>query len=149
MFEWKKFNDVRVTPGDPECNDVLRLDGMDNDFLDPEPNNILRLEGMRWVSGLLILINNGFTLFVFVIFRYLYIIRCYSAEQPKDTGVFSCPRCLRSLKVVRCRSVQSGCLHYMPHGLSSTLDYMKLRYYITLEQARYITQLLLLIRRKE
>ena len=81
-------SDVRVTPEDPERNDVLRLEGMDNDFVDPERNNILWLKGMRRESGLLILINNGFTLLV--IFRYLYKIRCYSAEQPKDTGVFSC-----------------------------------------------------------
>ena len=81
-------SDVRVTPEDPERNDVLRLEGMDNDFVDPERNNILQLKGMRRESGLLILINNGFTLLV--IFRYLYKIRCYSAEQPKDTGVFSC-----------------------------------------------------------
>ena len=60
-----------MTPEDPERNDVLRLEGMDNDFGDPERNDILRLEGMRWESGLSILINNGFTLFVFVIFRYL------------------------------------------------------------------------------
>ena len=59
------------TPEDPERNDFLRLEGMDNDFGDPERNDILRLEGMRWESGSLILINNGFTLFVFVIFRYL------------------------------------------------------------------------------
>ena len=79
---------MRVTPEDPERNDVLRLEGMDNDFVDPERNDILWLKGMRRESGLLILINNGFTLLV--IFRYLYKIRCYSAEQPKDTGVFSC-----------------------------------------------------------
>ena len=60
-----------MTSEDPERNDVLRLEGMDNDFGDPERNDILRLEGMRWESGLLILINNGFTLFVFVIFHYL------------------------------------------------------------------------------
>ena len=60
-----------MTPEDPERNNVLRLEGMDNDFGDPECNDILRLEGMRWESGSLILINNGFTLFVFVIFRYL------------------------------------------------------------------------------
>ena len=36
-----------VTPGDPERNDILPLEGMDNDFVDPERNNILRLEGMR------------------------------------------------------------------------------------------------------
>ena len=60
-----------MTPEDPERNDVLQLEGMDNDFGDPERNDILRLEGMRRESGLLILINNGFTLFVFVIFRYL------------------------------------------------------------------------------
>ena len=60
-----------MTPEDPERNDVLRLEGMDNDFGDPERNDILRLEGMRRESGLLILINNGFTLFVFVIFRNL------------------------------------------------------------------------------
>ena len=63
---------VRVTPGDPERNNVLRLEGTDNDFVDPERNDILRLEGMRDGSrGLLILINNGFALFVFIIFRYL------------------------------------------------------------------------------
>ena len=44
---------------------------MDNDFEDPERNDVLQLEGLRRESGLLILINNGFTLFVFVIFRYL------------------------------------------------------------------------------
>ena len=35
-------------------------------------------------------------------------------------------------KVVRCRSVQSSCLHYMPRGVSSSLDYMHvaLSYYI-------------------
>ena len=38
---------VRVTPGDPERNNVLRLEGTDNDFVDPERNDILRLEGMR------------------------------------------------------------------------------------------------------
>ena len=59
---------MRVTPGDPERNDVLRLEGMDDDFVDPEHNDILWLEGMRQESGLLILIDNGFTLFVFVIF---------------------------------------------------------------------------------
>ena len=42
---------VRVTPGDPERNDVLRLEGMDNDFVDPERNDILRLEGMRRESS--------------------------------------------------------------------------------------------------
>ena len=62
---------VRVTPGDPERNNVLRFEGMDNDFVDPERNDILRLEGMRQESGLSILINNGFALFVFIIFRYL------------------------------------------------------------------------------
>ena len=36
-----------VTPGDPERNDILRFEGMGNDFVDPERNNILRLEGMR------------------------------------------------------------------------------------------------------
>ena len=69
---------------------------------------------------------------MFVIFRYLYIFGCYSAERPKDTGVILYAGCLRSLKVVRCRLVQSGCLHYMPCGVSSTLDYMHvaLSYYI-------------------
>ena len=78
-----------VTPEDPERNNVLRLEGTDNDFVDPERNDILQLEGMdndfgyperndilrlgemRRESGLLILINNGFTLFMFVIFYYL------------------------------------------------------------------------------
>ena len=60
-----------MTPGDPERNDVLRLEGMGDDFIDPERNDVLRLEGMRDGSrGLLILINNGFALFVFVIFIY-------------------------------------------------------------------------------
>ena len=36
-----------VTPEDPERNNVLRLEGMDNDFGDPEHNDILRLDGMR------------------------------------------------------------------------------------------------------
>ena len=38
-----------MTPEDPERNDALRLEGMDDDFGDgnPERNGILRLEGMR------------------------------------------------------------------------------------------------------
>ena len=32
------------TPEDPERNDALRLEGMDNDFGDPERNGILRLD---------------------------------------------------------------------------------------------------------
>jgi hypothetical protein len=60
-----------VTPGDPERNHALRLEGMDDDYVYPERNDILRLEGMRRESGLLILINNGFALFVFAIFKYL------------------------------------------------------------------------------
>ena len=37
------------TPEDPERNDALRLEGMDDDFGDgdPERNGILQLEGMR------------------------------------------------------------------------------------------------------
>ena len=51
-------HDVWVTSGDPERNDVLRLEGMGNDFVDPERNDILRLEEMRDGSrDLLILIN--------------------------------------------------------------------------------------------
>ena len=47
-----------MTSGDPERNDVLRLEGMGNDFVDPERNDILRLEEMRDRSrDLLILIN--------------------------------------------------------------------------------------------
>ena len=40
-----------VTPEDPERNDVLRLEGMDDDFGDPERNDILQLEGMRRESS--------------------------------------------------------------------------------------------------
>ena len=36
-----------MTSGDPERNDVLRLEEMGNDFVDPERNDILRLEEMR------------------------------------------------------------------------------------------------------
>ena len=98
-----------MTPKDPERNDVLRLEGMDNDFGDPERNDILRLEGMRRESGLLILINNGVYFIRICYLSLSYIIQCYSAERQKDTEVFSCSGCLRSLKVVRCRSVQSSC----------------------------------------
>ena len=78
-----------------------------------------------------LLINNENTLLGFIIVCYLYIIQCYSAECQQDTEVFLCPVVYVS-KVVRCRSVQSSCLHYMPRGVSSTLDYMHvaLSYYI-------------------
>ena len=38
-----------MTPEDPERNDVLRLEGMDDDFGDenPERNGFLRLDGMK------------------------------------------------------------------------------------------------------
>ena len=71
-----------------------------------------------------------------------YIIQCYSAERQQDTEVFSCSGCLHSLKVVWCRSVQNSCWHYMPRGVSNTLDYMRvaLLYYIG-NRPRYIRDL--------
>ena len=50
LYSLKVFTGViGETPEDPECNDALRLEGMDDDFgdRDPERNGILRLEGMR------------------------------------------------------------------------------------------------------
>ena len=98
----------------------------------PERNDILQLDGrMRELE--IVNTYRQWEYFIWVRYRSLsYIIQCHSSERQKDTGRSSCSGCLLSLKVIQCSSVQSSCWHYMPHGVSNTLDYMHitLLYYV-------------------